>query len=168
MNRTILIITNLLRRYPTFIVGSSVVIFFTITNYSYHIDLFRLAITYLNQKQFFHTEEIAFSVVLLIVTLLIDQFRNMRKTRRKRLLEQERLNNVRTTMLTMNDLVNNFLNNLLLVKIELEKKVPISDETIKMLNDMTSKLTADMKRINDIDVVAERNLSNKFNVLDLT
>jgi len=168
MNRTALIITNLLRRYPTFIVGLFVVIFFTITNYSYHIDLFRLAIMYLNQKQFFHTEEVAFSVVLLIVALLIDQFRNVRRTRRKRRLEQERLNTARATMATMNDLVNNFLNNILLVQMEIEKKEPLSDETIKMLNDMTSKLTADMKRINDIDVVTERNLSNKFNVLDLT
>ncbi|MDH5187995.1 MAG: hypothetical protein OEW37_03445 [Rhodospirillaceae bacterium] len=123
---------------------------------------------YLNQKQFFHTEEVAFSVVLLIVALLIDQFRNVRRTRRKRRLEQERLNTARATMATMNDLVNNFLNNILLVQMEIEKKEPLSDETIKMLNDMTSKLTADMKRINDIDVVTERNLSNKFNVLDLT
>jgi len=166
MNNIISTIAHFFRRYPTSIVGFSVVIFFIITDFTYHIDIFRAIINYLNEKQFLHTEKIIFSVVLIIITLLIDQFRNVRRTRRKRRLEQERLNTARATMATMNDLVNNFLNNILLVQMEIEKKEPLSDETITMFNNMTSKLSLDMKRINDIDVVAERNLSETFRVLD--
>lgn len=160
-------IINFTRHYPTTIVGFFIISFFLATNFTYHIDLFKVVINFLNERQFLDTEEIIFSVILIIITMLIDQFRNVRRTRRKRSLEQDRLNVARATMSTMNDLVGNFLNNILLIKIDMEKNEPLSSETITMFNDIILKLTSDMRRINDIDVIAERNLSESFQILDL-
>ncbi len=156
-----------IRRYTLTAMGLFLVLFFFLESRILHYDLYKELIRFLNSTQFVQTEEIIFSIGLIGTFFIIDQFRMIRRRKHKRDMDLERLAVVRSTIATVHDAINNSLNSMLLVKMEAEKGDPLSTETLSLFGNLIDNMAADMRSMNELEIVSKRTLSDGLSVLDM-
>ena len=99
--------------------------------------------------------------------MAIDQTRNVARHRSQQRLVQDRLHMVQVTMATVQDIVNNALNNFIFVHIEAEKSHALSPETLATFENLITETAEKLRDINELEVVAERDLGENIRSLDL-
>ena len=80
-------------------------------------------------------------------------------TRKKIEVQAERLMVLRATMRTVNDIVNNFLNNLQLFRLEVEKKNALEPESLALMDSITQDTTSKLKKLGDLDSTPEKRVA---------
>ena len=99
--------------------------------------------------------EVAVGFVLVIPALLIDRLVS-RQRQHEAQLQIERLRVVRVTMRTVQDIVNNALNQLQLVRIEAETHVP--DEVLAQFDETIHETAAKLKELGDLEIYVETHM----------
>ena len=102
-----------------------------------------------------------------ILAVAIDQARAAARHRRQRRLVQDRLHMVQVTMTTVHDIVNNALNNLIFIHIEAEKSRALSTETLATFENLITDTAEKLRDINELEVLAERDLGENIRSLTL-
>jgi hypothetical protein len=120
------------------------------------INLIELPFGFLSRIELHEIDDIVTAVALVIVASVVDAILAARRATRHRGLEGERLRVVQVTVRTVQDIVNNGLNQLQLLRFDAEGHVPpeslaLFDEAIR---DTVTRLTA----LGDLQVYAERQM----------
>lgn len=73
-------------------------------------------------------------------------------------VQEERLKVLKATMITVHDIVNNFLNNLQLFRMEVEKKNALPPESLELMDSIVHDTSAKLKKLGDLDTTPEKQM----------
>ncbi len=158
---------KIVRHYPVVILSVFAILLLIVEDVFLNLDVFKTIVSILDNPQYTETGEIVFSVFFIGIAIVIDQYRHVRRHKRQRALEAERLAVARSTLASVHDVVNNALNNLLLVKLEAENGAPLRAETLSLFGQLIDGLAAQLRTMSEIESVTQRDLSQGLGVLDL-
>ncbi|NQU57873.1 MAG: hypothetical protein HQ513_11615 [Rhodospirillales bacterium] len=153
------LILRLMRHKVT--LAAAVFSLFYVYMYSFiNIDLFKLLVASLEIIEESNSEELFLGIVFVLTGFLIDNILYWRKKVRKREIDKVKLATLRATMATVHDVVNNFLNSLLIFRLEAEKSAAMKDESLKMLDDLTTDTAGKLREIDDLENIFERDFGS--------
>jgi hypothetical protein len=118
------------------------------------VDVIQLPMDWLKGIEASQVDEAVTAILLVIVGFFLDHLRGGRLARRAVMLERERLRVVEVTMRTVQDIVNNCLNQLQLVRIEAEGHV--ADETLVLFDQSIQEAAAQLTTLSGLKVYAEQ------------
>jgi hypothetical protein len=112
-------------------------------------DIVRINVAFLEHLQSRTFDNIVVSVPLVFIGVIID-FVNRR---RRHQIAEHRLHVLQVTMRTVQDTVNNLLNNLQLVRLDAEGVLP--DQTVQQLDDLIDQTAVQIRALGNLDEVKE-------------
>lgn len=115
----------------------------------------------------FKAHEIIQLALYIMLAIAIDQYRNAARSRRARQLDQDRVRVVQSTMATVQDIVNNALNNLVFIQIEAEKSAALPQETLQTFDSIITDTAKKLKDIRELEHVSERALGSNIHSLKM-
>jgi hypothetical protein len=147
---------NVLREIRFTVVGVVLSVGLVLTSVLTHIDLVKLNLKFLENIERHHWDNMLIGVTFILVGLTIDRVlsRQKRRKRQQDEIEALRLRTLKATMRTVHDIVNNFLNNLMLF--EIPAKDDGSFETMEELIQHTSQ---QLRSLGDVESVVEQSLA---------
>lgn len=155
------------RRYPVFIAVLTLCALYLLSDPFENYQVFDGVLELLSEFEMAKAHELIFLALVLILGVAIDQTRNAVRYRSQRRLDGARHQVVKTTMATVQDIVNNALNNLIFIHIEAEKSQALSQESLQTFEHIISETAEKLREINELEIVEERNLGNQIRSLDL-
>ena len=129
-----------------------------------NLDLFDTALREILRIENNELDEFASAFVLIVVGLVIDQLRERRVARRRAEIEEQRLRVLKATMRTVQDIVNNFLNNMQLFRMEAEDG-PLSVESLKLFDDLINETAEKLKALGDSESVVECKMASGIGIV---
>ena len=129
-----------------------------------NLDLFDTGLREILRIENNELDEFASAFVLIVVGLVIDQLRERRVARRRAEIEEQRLRVLKATMRTVQDLVNNFLNNMQLFRMEAEDG-PLSVESLKLFDDLINETAEKLKALGDSESVVEYKMASGIGIV---
>ena len=100
---------------------------------------------------------IAFCLLIMLFAL----YAQITSTKVERLREEKlKLSTLKATMSTVHDIVNNFLNNLQLFRMEAEESGAISTESLELFDSIIDEAASRLKELGDLEEIAERDLGD--------
>ncbi len=85
-------------------------------------------------------------------------------TREKLEVQEERLKVFQATMRTVNDIVNNFLNNLQLFRLEAEEKNALEPESLELMDSIIRDTTTKLRKLGDLDSTPEKQMAGGIGI----
>jgi len=113
------------------------------------------------------SHEIIFLGMFLLLSIVLDQARRAARYRNQRKSTRDRLAVVQLTMATVQDIVNNALNNLVFIHIEAEKSGALSPESLEIFENLITDTAEKLKDIKALEVISERSLGKNIGSLDM-
>jgi hypothetical protein len=117
------------------------------------IDLVKLNVEFFQRIEPHEIDDVVVSSGLMIVGLVIDRVVASRREKKDAEIRTQRLRVLKATMRTVQDIVNNFLNNLLLFRIEGEQA--FSPESLEQFDDLVQGTSAKLKALGDLEAITE-------------
>ena len=133
-------------------------IFFT------NFDLFNLGFKEILRIEDNELDEFVTAFLLIIVGLSLDLVRARQIARRRAETNEQRLQVLKATMRTVHDLMNNFLNNLQLFRMEAEEG-PLTPESLELFDDLISGTAEKLKALGDSELVIEYQMASGVGIL---
>lgn len=133
----------------------------------FQIDCFEYLISFLNQFEHVEADEIGLATIILLLGGCIDLIRRRKKQQLQLMLEHERLRTLRTTVRTAQDIVGNFLNNLLFYKIKLDKTGVLDKSALLEINQLIQSTSKKLIRLGEVNTVIEKEISKGLFVIDM-
>jgi hypothetical protein len=133
--------------------------FILVATYWLDLNLFDLgfqAILHLESDKF---DETVSAIFVIILGWTLDHLRARRKARQLAEMDAQRLRVLHSTMRTVLDLFNNFLNNMQLFRLEAEES-PLSVESLKLFDDLIFETADKLKALGNSDSVVEYEMAN--------
>lgn len=130
---------------------ASVILWMTLVG---HIDIIRWNVEILEHLEGTSVDDVIFCVLLVILGVSVDSARVHTSERRRRATEEQRKRIFKATMLTVQDLVNNALMNLQLVRLEADTLLPSS--TLALFDGIIEDTAKQLKVLSDLEVLIER------------
>ena len=125
------------------------------------INLIELPIALMNRIKQHEVDDVVTALVLVIAALLTDSFRAARREKREAERQAEReaeqLRVVHVTMRTVQDIVNNCLNQLQVLRMAAEDLVP--EESLGVFDKAIQETSAKLKALGDLEVFAEKQMA---------
>jgi hypothetical protein len=120
-----------------------------------HFDLIALNLTILTGIEKNEIDDILVMLALIFSGIATDWWIRERRKRRRSQTENEenKLKVLKATMRTVQDLMNNFLNNIQLFRIEAEGALP--EESLELFDDLIEQTSGKLKALGDLDCVNE-------------
>jgi len=85
-------------------------------------------------------------------------------SRKEIVVQKERLRVLRATMRTVNDIVNNFLQNMQLFKLETEEKNALEPESLALMDSIIQETAAKLKKLGDLDSTPEMKMAGGIGI----
>jgi hypothetical protein len=148
---------NVLRRFPFTFAALTLALLVLIAAVFWDIDLFSLpgvAVLGIDQGE---TDEIAVAFILVIPAFFIDRAVSRQRTHEAQILA-EQLRVLRVTMRTVQDIVNNNLNQLQLLRLEAEGHVP--EHTLTLFDQTIRDTAAELTALANMEVFAEKPMAS--------
>jgi hypothetical protein len=130
------------------------------------INLIEFPVLVMNRIEKHEVDEIFTVFLLVIVALIVDQIRAARREKgeaqrqaeqRKAELQAEQVRVVQVTMRTVQDIVNNCLNQLQLLRLDAEDIVPA--ESLRLFDEAIQQTSSQLKTLGDLEVFAESQMA---------
>lgn len=118
-----------------------------------HINLIELPVSFIARIEQDEIDEIVSALVLVGAAFLCDQALLTRQARAKARLDAERLRVVMVTVRTVQDIVNNGLNQLQLLRFDAEGHVPA--ESLALFDDAIRETVTRLTELGDLEVYVE-------------
>ena len=141
-------------RYPATLVAIAIAIVILWLTLVSHFDIIRWNVELLQHIEGTSVDDVIFCVLLVIVGLIVDSARLSSRERRLRATEEQRMRIFKSTMLTVQDLVNNALTNLQMVRLEADTLLPSS--TLALFDGIIHDTARQLKVLGDLEVLIER------------
>ncbi len=119
-----------------------------------HVDIIRWNVALLQHLEGTSVDDIVFTFLLLTVGIIVDSARLSSRARRQGAIEAQRNRLFKATMLTVQDLVNNALTNLQLVRLEADTLLPPS--TLALFDGIIQDTAKQLRALGDLEVLIER------------
>jgi hypothetical protein len=123
----------------------------------WRINLIELPFRLMDRIEAREVDDVVTAFLLVIVGVVIDQVVTVRRERRTADLEIERLRVVQVTMRTVQDVINNCLNQLQLVRFEAEGFV--SPDSLAMFDGAIRDAAAQLKKLADLEAYVEHDMA---------
>lgn len=138
--------------YVTALIG----ILIWLVTYFFNVEVFEHLVALLNKLEQHEADEIALSAFLISIGLVIDLF-ILKKNREKHItVQKHRLRVLKSTMTTVQEIVNNFLDNIQLFRMEAEEKAALDPESVQLIDFAIFEIADKLRRIGDLESVPER------------
>ena len=156
-----MVIKNKLVRFPfTF-----VAILFAVTVVAAaligHVNVVEFPIAVMNRIERDEVDDIVTAFMLLVVALVVDNVRTARRekrqTKQRKAEQAEQLRVVHVTMRTVQDIVNNCLNQIQVLRLDAEGHVP--EESLKLFDEAIQDTTTKLKELGNLEVFAEKQMA---------
>jgi hypothetical protein len=144
---------SLYMRYPVTAMMSLVAAFIAIAHAVIGHDLFDFVVGLINRVDPYGLDELVIPLLLIFAGRHIDLGRT--RQRQEREIQAQRLHILRATMRTVQDIVNNFLNNLQLFRLEAEAGA-VSAESLHAFDELVQATSTKLTALGDLDSTPER------------
>jgi hypothetical protein len=121
------------------------------------VNLIEMPIAAMNRIEKHEVDDIFTVLMLVIVAQVVDNIRASGRERRKAQLHEEQLRVVHVTMRTVQDIVNNGLNQLQLLRVEAEGLV--LEESLALFDQTIQQTSAKLKALGDLEVFVEKQMA---------
>jgi hypothetical protein len=138
------------------IVGATLVLTSVLTNF----DFVRINFRVLERIQKHSVDDIVVGIALVSVGFIVD-LSNRRRRRRVETAEQ-RLRVLKATMRTVQDIMNNLLNNMQLFRLDAEGVLP--DTTLKEMDEAIDRAATKIRALGNLDAVIEKPMASGVGV----
>jgi hypothetical protein len=134
------------------VLGFGLILTAALTN----IDLVKLNLKFLENIERHHRDNMLIGATLVLVGLTIDRVlsRQRRRKRQQDEIEALRLRTLKATMRTVHDIVNNFLNNLMLFEIPAK-----DDGSFDTMEELIQHTSHQLRSLGDVESVVEQSLA---------
>lgn len=131
-----------------------------------HEDVFDYLLAVLTYLEHLEIDEFLIAGVLLLVGLVLDLSGIRREKERTIELQDQRLKVMRATVRTVQDIVNNFLNNLLLFRLEAEESRALSEDSLQQMDSLILETGDKLKALGELDTAREIPLAGGLTGID--
>ena len=121
------------------------------------VNLIEMPITIMVRIEQHEVDDIFTVLVLVIVAQVVDNLRSARREKREAKRQQEQLRVVHVTMRTVQDIVNNGLNQLQLLRVDAEGLV--SEESLVLFDKTIQETSAKLKALGNLEVFVEKQMA---------
>ena len=143
-----------LKNYPVTLIAVILGgILFLTSNY-FGLDLFGIVLDLIESLELRDIHEIVISVMLILLGLVIDSTVNYRHQLQLVTIQTQRLQVLKATMRTVQDIVNNFLNNLQLFRMEAEDA--LAAESLELFDTLIQETSGKLKALGDLEETHEK------------
>lgn len=132
----------------------------------FHMDVFDFLVTILEYLEAYEVDEILIAGVLLLLGLAVDLALIRRDREHTIEVQKQRLKVLRATVRTVQDIVNNFLNNLMLFRLEAEEKNALSQGALQQMDSLIVETGAKLKALADLDSAREKPMAGGLTGID--
>lgn len=141
-------------RYRATVIAVLLSVALVLASHLIALDLFELVIEWLQRINTRDFHKLIFSFFLILVGFLIDLSANYRRQSHAATLQAQRLHVLKATMRTVHDIVNNFLNNLQLFRMEAEGALSV--ESQELFDTLIQDTSAKLKVSGDLEEIHEK------------
>jgi hypothetical protein len=122
-----------------------------------HINLIQWPVDLVDRIERQEIDDVVTVFLLVIAAFIVDHVLAVRRTQHEIRLQDERLRIVKVTMRTVQDIVNNCLNRLQLVRLEGEGRV--SQESLALFDEAIQETAAKLTMLGDLEAYAENQMA---------
>jgi hypothetical protein len=119
-------------------------------------DVFAYLRGLLEYLEHFEVDEFLIAGASISAGLLLDLLLNKRQKERYIELQEQRLRVLRATMRTVQDIVNNFLNNLTLFRLEAEDRGALSESSLQVMDSLIQETSAKLNALGELQGTPEK------------
>lgn len=119
-------------------------------------DIFEYLLGILEYLEHFEIDEFLIAGAGITSGLLLDLILNRRQKERYIELQEQRLRVLRATMRTVQDIVNNFLNNLSLFRLEAEDRGALSESSLQTMDSLIQETSARLNALGELQDTPEK------------
>lgn len=119
-------------------------------------DVFQYLSLVLDYLEHFEVDEILIAGTSISAGLLLDLILNKRQKERYIELQEQRLRVLRATMMTVQDIVNNFLNSLSLFRLEAEDRGALSESSLQEMDSLIQETSAKLSALGELQGTPEK------------
>ena len=119
-------------------------------------DVFDYLVDLLAYLEHYEIDEIVVAGVVVFVGLVLDLVLMKHQKERHIELQEQRLRVLKATMTTVQDIVNNFLNNLVFFRLEAETKGALSENALRTMDSLIYETSAKLTALGELDSLPEK------------
>ena len=138
-----------------------------ILSLAFDIDIFEAMLEFLRNHELMEADEIVVAGLLIVAGLHDDLVRMRRRRERELEVQRERLRVLKATMRTVQDIVNNALNGLVLMRLEGESGKPLDRESLRLMDSIIYETSQKLKELGDLDDTPEKEIDSGITVIDV-
>lgn len=153
--------------WRTFVVGFVLIFFGTLIDITDNFEeLGRFVIIGDTETQAFLEKIVGYLLGFLLLAIGIRRWlpklienRELSRNKYKLEVQEERLKVLRATMVTVQDIVNNFLNSMQLFRLEAEDKNALDTESLALMDSIIQDTTTKLNKIAELDSIPEKQMA---------
>ena len=157
---------ELLRRFKTTVFAFIFSALFYFTSVWTGADLFERAGALLKSLEIYEADELLIALLLVLCGLVIDMHLIKTREERQLIIQKQRLRVLRATMNSVNDINNNFLNSLMLFRMEAEDKGALSYDSLALFDSLINDTSEKLKRLSRLEHTYEKDTGDGIYMLD--
>ena len=132
------------------------------------LDLIERVVVILQSFEQYEVDELLILVVIPLSGLAYDLITNNRLKKHQIEVQQQRLRVLKATMRTVHHIVNNFLNNLQIIRMESERSQALPPKSLEKMDAMIQQTTTKLKILGDLDGTPEIQIAPGIVAIDDT
>ncbi|MCG8433079.1 MAG: hypothetical protein MJA83_03480 [Gammaproteobacteria bacterium] len=132
-----------------------------------NVEIFEYLHVFLLEMEHLEIDELLLIILMLLVASLIDLHNAYARRLEAEKIARVKLHTLQTTMRTVQDIVGNSLNNLLLFKIEAEKSNALDEKHLQDLDNLIYGTSEKINKLANITVVVEKPAGDAMYFIDL-
>jgi hypothetical protein len=163
---TLLVKNKLLLRFPFTIAAVIFTIIVVLAALIGHVNVIQIPLSVMNRFEQSAIDDVVTALVLVVVAMVVDNIRNRRRDdreaqrqteRREAGRQAEQLRVVHVTMRTVQDIVNNCLNQIQLLRLDAEGHVP--EESLRLFDEAIQDTSTKLKELGNLEAFAEKQMA---------
>lgn len=149
----------LLRKYKITVYACLMGIVILINAHFLDWQIFERISQFLHSLEEYQIDELVIASLILFIGIFIDVLRNAIQDKHLIEIQQQRLRVLKATMTTVHDIMNNFLNSMVLFRVQAQKTQTLNPESIDMLNGLIRDTAQKIVALSDMDDTPEKKLA---------
>jgi len=130
----------------------------------FDVDIFEKFVALIHRYEAYEVDELVIVFPLILIGLIIDGLNE--KNRKEHEIELQRLKALKSTMTTVHDISNNFLNNMQYFIMEARENKQLKDESIETINTLIFDTAEELKLLGQVNHTKEQEYSAGISGID--
>lgn len=155
------------RRYPYTVGALVLVLVVYISILTFDFDIAEVIVESLEYLEAIEADEIFLGLIVITFGVVVDLTRRLQKIQTAAVVERERAAVLRSTMRTVLDIVNNFLNSVMLFKVEAERSGALKSDMLSMMDSTIFQTSEQLKELANVQTIIEKNIGPGLSEIDI-